>query len=144
MPIPPVRWDALHRGMMIAQDSGNRANESHLAGVLGRLEAQHGDPLAALDHFTVAIRNYHDAGNTHNMRAALAALAAFLDRLGFQQSAGWHGSRAGFLHTGSARAANPPVPDPSRLESPDSRPLPATHWRGSESWFSSLPRLAIG
>ena len=79
---PTRALDALHRGMMIAQDSGNRANESHLAGVLGRLEAQHGDPLAALDHFTVAIRNYHDAGNTHNMRAALAALAAFLDRLG--------------------------------------------------------------
>jgi hypothetical protein len=30
----------------------------------------------------VAIRNYHDSGNTLNMRAALAALAACLDRLG--------------------------------------------------------------
>ena len=30
----------------------------------------------------MAIRNYHDVGNTVNMRASLAALAACLDRLG--------------------------------------------------------------
>ena len=49
---------------MIAQDSGNRYNETHLAVILCRLEAEYGDPLAALDYFTVAIRNYHDSGNT--------------------------------------------------------------------------------
>ena len=32
--------------------------------MLSRLEAEHGDPLAALDHVTLAIRNFHDAGNT--------------------------------------------------------------------------------
>jgi hypothetical protein len=41
-----------------------------------------GDPLAALDYFTVAIRNFHDAGNTTTIRSPLAVLAAFLDRLG--------------------------------------------------------------
>ena len=49
---------------MIAQDSGNRIRESYLAASLARLEAEYGDPLAALDYFALAIRNYHDAGNT--------------------------------------------------------------------------------
>jgi len=79
----PVRaMDAERRGLMIAQRSGNRGNESHLSGSLARLEAEHGDPQAALDYLTVAIRNYHDSGSTSLIRAALAVLAAFLDRLG--------------------------------------------------------------
>jgi hypothetical protein len=41
-----------------------------------------GDPLAALEYSAVAIRNYHDVGNTATMRATLAALAGCLDRLG--------------------------------------------------------------
>jgi predicted ATPase len=73
---------ALRRGLVIAQDSGNRANETHLAGILCAVEAEHGDPLAALDYFTVAIRNRHDAGNTGGIRNPLAVLAAFFDRLG--------------------------------------------------------------
>ena len=47
-PIPLRALDALRRGLVIAQDSGNRANETHLAHTLSRLEAEHGDPLAAL------------------------------------------------------------------------------------------------
>ncbi len=79
----PVRaLDALRRGLVIAQDSGNRANESLLAVTLSRLEAEHGDPLAAFDHLTLAIRNYHDAGNTTKIRSPLAILAALFDRLG--------------------------------------------------------------
>jgi NAD(P)-dependent dehydrogenase (short-subunit alcohol dehydrogenase family) len=74
--------DALRRGLAMAQDSGNRTNVSHLANVLGRLEARHGDPLAALEHLALAIRNYHDSGNTTVVRVPLAALAALLDRLG--------------------------------------------------------------
>ena len=50
----PVRaLDALRRGLVIAQDSGNRANESFLAITLARLEAEHGDPLAALEYVTL-------------------------------------------------------------------------------------------
>jgi hypothetical protein len=49
---------------------------------LSPLEAEYGDPLAALDHITLAIRNHHDSGNVAIMRAALAILAVFLDRLG--------------------------------------------------------------
>jgi tetratricopeptide (TPR) repeat protein len=78
----PVRGrDALQRGLAIARNGGVRYNESHLASVLGRLEAQHGDALAALEHFTLAIRNYHDSGNTTLIRVPLASLAACLDRL---------------------------------------------------------------
>ena len=79
----PVRaLDALRRGLVIAQDSGNRYTETLLAASLSRLEAEHGDPLAALDYVTLAIRNFHDSGNTTMMRVALAVLAAFFDRLG--------------------------------------------------------------
>ena len=78
---PPRARDALRRGLVIAQDSGNRNHETHLANVLGRLEARHGDPLASLDYLTLAIRNYHDSGETFHIHVPLAALAALLDRL---------------------------------------------------------------
>jgi predicted ATPase len=78
----PVRArDALRRGLVIAQDSGNRNNESLLAAAVSRLEAEYGDPRAALDHFTLVIRNYHDAGNTTLILYPLAALASLFDRL---------------------------------------------------------------
>ncbi|MGB7870148.1 MAG: hypothetical protein WBM01_18025 [Mycobacterium sp.] len=84
----PLRaLDALRRGLGIAQDSGNRYVESPLAIVLSRLEADHGDPLAALDYFTLAIRNLHDSGNVTIIRTPLGLLAAFLDRLGHYESA---------------------------------------------------------
>ncbi|MGA7463782.1 MAG: hypothetical protein WBW86_00320, partial [Mycobacterium sp.] len=62
--------------------SGNRAIVSFLANTLARLEAEHGDPVAALDHLTLAIRNYHDCGDTTTFRVPLAILAALFDRLG--------------------------------------------------------------
>jgi hypothetical protein len=79
---PPRARDALRRGLGIAQDSGNRYNESHFANILGRLEAQSGDPLTALGYLTSAIRNYHDSGKTTVIRIPLAVLAALLHRLG--------------------------------------------------------------
>ena len=57
---------------MIAQDSGNRANASALAGALARLEAEQGGTVSAFDHLTLAIRNYHDSGNTTTLRLPLA------------------------------------------------------------------------
>ena len=74
--------DALRRALAIAQDSGNRYNESHSVDILGRLEAQYGDPLAALGYLTQAIGNYHDSGNTTVIHVPLAVLAALLHRLG--------------------------------------------------------------
>ena len=70
------------RGLVIAQDSGNRTIASVLANVLARLEAEHGDTLAAFDHLTLAIRNFHNAGDTTTIRSPLAVLAVLFDRLG--------------------------------------------------------------
>jgi hypothetical protein len=67
---------------VIAQDSGNRANASVLAHGLALLEAEHGGTVSAFDHLTLAIRNYHNAGDTTTIRLPLAVLAAVFDRLG--------------------------------------------------------------
>jgi predicted ATPase len=79
---PDRALEALRRGLAIGQDSGNRLVESLLATVLSRLEAEHGDPLAALDHITLGIRSLYDSGNVGLIRNALATLAVLLDRLG--------------------------------------------------------------
>ncbi len=78
---PAQALDALRRDLVIAQDSGNSANVTHLATNLARLEAEHGDPLAALNHVDLAIRNYHDSGSAEMTRTPLVVLAVFLDRL---------------------------------------------------------------
>jgi tetratricopeptide (TPR) repeat protein len=84
---PDRALGALRRALIIARDSGNRANESHVAANLCRVEAYHGDGLAALNHFFLAIRNYHDSGNMGMIHSPLGALAAFFDRLGRHQPA---------------------------------------------------------
>jgi predicted ATPase/class 3 adenylate cyclase len=73
---------AMRRGLAIAQDSGNRTCESHLAAVLCRVESKYGDPLAALDFFGLAIHSHRESGNTTAISTPLAMLAAFFDRLG--------------------------------------------------------------
>jgi tetratricopeptide (TPR) repeat protein len=96
---------ALRRGLAIAQDNGNRANETHIAALLCQVEARYGDPLAALDYFTVAILNYHDSGNP-TVRVPLAALATFLDRLGHHEAAA---ILAGFADRSPLTAAVPEI-----------------------------------
>ena len=61
--------------------------ESLLATTLSALEPEHGDPLAALDDITLAIRNSYDSGNVAYIAIALATLAVFLDRLGHLEPA---------------------------------------------------------
>ena len=101
----PVRsLAAQSRGMVIARDSGNRASVSHLATNLCRVEAQHGDPLAAFDYFSLAIGNYHDSGNTYMICGPLGFLAAFFDRLGRYEPAA---SIAGFAVTFPVPAVMP-------------------------------------
>jgi predicted ATPase/class 3 adenylate cyclase len=101
----PVRsLAAQSRGMVIARDSGNRATLSHLATNLCRVEAQHGDPLAAFDYFSLAIGNYHDSGNTYMIRGPLGFLAAFFDRLGRYEPAA---TIAGFAVTFPVPAVMP-------------------------------------
>jgi predicted ATPase len=78
----PVRaLEALRRGLVIAQDSGNRFVESLLVTALSRLEAEHGDPLAALSRIAQAIRNFYESGNVAYVCSPLATLAVFLDHL---------------------------------------------------------------
>jgi predicted ATPase/class 3 adenylate cyclase len=84
---PDSALKALRRGLIITQDSGNRGNETHVTGALAHLEAERGDPLAAFGYVTLAIRNYHDSGNTIHTRPPLAVLAAHFDRLGRHESA---------------------------------------------------------
>ena len=79
---PVASLDALRRVLVIAQDSGNRYTESLLAASLCRLEAVYGDPLVAFDYITLAIRTFHDSGNTASVRGSLSILAAVFDRLG--------------------------------------------------------------
>jgi predicted ATPase len=103
---PAGALDALRRGLVIAQDSGNRGDETHLAGILSAVEADHGDPLAALDYFTLAIRNRHDAGNTTGIRIPLALLAALFDRRGRYEPAA---TIAGFAISPLTIAAFPEI-----------------------------------
>jgi tetratricopeptide (TPR) repeat protein len=101
----PVRaLEALRRGLVIAQDSGNRYVEANLATALSPLEAEHGDPLAALDHITVAIRNFYDSGNVGLTRNALATLAVLLNRLGRLEPAA---TIAGFAFSPLTASASP-------------------------------------
>jgi hypothetical protein len=79
---PDRALEASRRGVLVAQDSGNRLYETQLAWMLSGLEAQHGDRVAALDYLAVAIRNNHESGNTGTLHYPLAILAALLDRHG--------------------------------------------------------------
>jgi predicted ATPase len=103
---PVGALNALGRGLVIAQDSGNRATASVLANVLGRVEAQHGDTVSAFDHLTLAIRNYHNAGDTTTIRVPLASLAVLFDRLGRYEPAA---TIAGFALSPMAAAGVPEI-----------------------------------
>ena len=78
---PVGALNAVGRGLVIAQDSGNRAQASVLANGLALLEAEHGDPMAAFDHLTLAIRNFHNAGAPRRSAARWPASPFFFDRL---------------------------------------------------------------
>jgi tetratricopeptide (TPR) repeat protein len=103
---PVGALNAYRRSLVIAQDSGNRAGASALAPFLARLEAEHGDTLAAFDHLTLAIRNYHDSGNTTTIRIPLAILAVLFDRLGRYEPAA---TIAGFALHPMAAAVVPEI-----------------------------------
>jgi predicted ATPase len=79
---PDRALEAMHRGLVVAHDSGNRFNESHLTANLAQLEVERGDPLSALDHIGLAMRHLYDSGNIVTIRSPLTNLAIFLDRLG--------------------------------------------------------------
>ena len=101
----PVRaLNALRRALAIARDSGNSFNVSNAAQNLAYIEAKHGDPLAAFDHMTLAIRHHHDSGSGGLITQPLAALAVFLARLGRYEPAA---TIAGFAAGPLSAAAYP-------------------------------------
>ena len=65
------RWEADAEGMRAALS----AHDSVLGG--GR-----GVCVSAFDHLTLAIRGFHNAGDTMTLRSPLAILAVLFDRLG--------------------------------------------------------------
>lgn len=79
---PVGALNAMSQGLVIAQDSGARNQASSLAHGLALLEAEHGDTVSAFDHLTLAIRNWHNAGDATVIRGPLALLAVLFDRLG--------------------------------------------------------------
>jgi predicted ATPase len=103
---PVEALNAVGRGLVIAQDSGSRTLASILANNMAQLEAEHGDTLAAFDHLTLAIRNYHNSGDTTTIRAPLAVLAALFDRLGCYEPAA---TIAGFALSPFSAAAIPEI-----------------------------------
>jgi predicted ATPase len=103
---PAAALESLRQGLAIAQESGNRGNETTLAASVSRLEAEYGDPLAALNYLMVGIRNLHDAGNTTLIHATLAILAALFDRLGRHEPAA---TIAGFAFSPITAAISPEI-----------------------------------
>jgi predicted ATPase len=103
---PVGALNALGRGLVIAQDSGNRTQSSILAQILALLEAEQGDTVAAFDHLTLAIRNFHNAGDTTSIRVPLAVLAVLFDRLGRYEPAA---TIAGFALSPFSAAAAPEI-----------------------------------
>jgi predicted ATPase len=104
---PVGALNALGRGLMIAQDSGNRTYASVLAPFLARLEAEHGGTVSGFEHLTLAIRNFHNAGhNTTSIRIPLAVLAVLFDRLGRYEPAA---TIAGFARSPLAAMGVPEI-----------------------------------
>jgi hypothetical protein len=103
---PDRAREAMHRGLAIARDSGNRFNESHLTANLAQLEVEGGDPLSALDHIGMAIRQMHESGNMVTIRSPLTNLAIFLDRVGRYQPAA---TIAGFAFSPLTAASFPNI-----------------------------------
>jgi predicted ATPase len=106
----PRARDALRKGLRVAQESGNRTNESYfamtLAMTLDRMEVEPGVSAAALDNITLAVRNTYDAGNITLLRTAVGLLATFLARRDRHKSAA---TIAGFART--MPSAAPTVPE---------------------------------
>jgi predicted ATPase/class 3 adenylate cyclase len=103
---PVGALNTLGRGLVIAQDSGNRSRASALAEFLALLEAEHGGTVSAFDHLTLAIRNWHNSGNTITIRVPLATLAVLFDRLGRYEPAA---TVAGFALSPIAAAGVPEI-----------------------------------
>ena len=84
----------------------DRDGAAALAEFLALVETEHGDTVSAFDHLTLAIRNFHNAGDTTTIRVPLASLAVFFDRLGRYEPAA---TIAGFALSPMAAAGVPQI-----------------------------------
>ena len=84
---PLAAYEVLQRAVIIARKSGNTGVTTHLAVIISRLAASHGNPADAFDFFTLAIRSFFDSGSFSLMPSPLSILAAFFDRLGHYEPA---------------------------------------------------------
>jgi predicted ATPase len=105
---PLAAYDALRRGLRIAQDSGNRMTESYLAVNLSPFAATHGASADTLDFLALAINNFYDSGSYSHMVSPLGVLAAYFARVGRHESAA---TLVGFAATTFALATFPEIAD---------------------------------
>ena len=84
---PAAAYEALRRGLTIAQDSGSAMTKSSIASILSTVATTLGEPTDALEYVTMSIRYYYDSGNFSVLHSPLAILAAFFDRLGHYEPA---------------------------------------------------------
>jgi hypothetical protein len=103
---PQAAYEALRRGLKVAQDSDNRMWESYLAVNLSGLAATHGAPTETLDFLTRAINNFYDTGSYAHMVSPLGVLAAHFDRIGRYEAAA---TIVGFAATTFALATIPEI-----------------------------------
>ena len=103
---PHAAYEALRRGLKIAQDSGNKMTESYIAVNLSGLAAAHGAPTETLDFLTRAINNFYDTGSYAHMVSPLGVLAAHFDRIGQYEAAA---TIVGFAATAFALATFPEI-----------------------------------
>jgi hypothetical protein len=99
---PILRYEALRRGLRIAQEHGSSNAESIIGTMLAALAVIYGEPADALDYSTLAIRFYYDSGNFFLVRNSLAPLITLFDRLGHPVAAA---TVSGFADTPFNRSA---------------------------------------
>lgn len=103
---PAAAYDALHRGLKIAQDSGSRQTESSIALILAPLAITYGNLPDVLDYVTRSMRYYFDSGNVYLVGNPLAILAVQFDRLGRYEPAA---TLCGFALSTFTRASLPEI-----------------------------------
>ena len=77
---PAAAYEALRRGVAVAQDSGNLQMESVLALSLSSVAVKNASPLEAFDFVALAIRTYYDSGTLIFVSGAMGVLITLLDR----------------------------------------------------------------
>jgi hypothetical protein len=103
---PQAAYEALRRGLEIAEGTGNTMAELYIAVTLSGLAATHGAPANMLDSLTLAIRTFHVSGSFSQMVTPLVVLAAHFDRIGQYEAAA---TIVGSAATAFALAAFPEI-----------------------------------